>query len=227
MRILCVEDDRELADILRRGLVEQSHTVDVVHDGESARHAALTDEYELVLLDLMIPRLDGVAVCHAIREAGKVTPVIMLTARDSIEDRILGLDSGADDYLVKPFAMGELFARIRSLRRRVGRRTSDVLRVGALSLDPGSDCVEISGKQVRLTAREFGLLHYFMLHPGRIASKTELLESVWDANYDGLSNVVEVYVNYLRNKLEQGGEPRRIKTVRGRGYVLKEPEREA
>jgi len=221
MRILCVEDDVDLAEILRRALTEQVHTVDVVHDGESGKHAALSEAYDLILLDVMLPKIDGIAVCHALRAAGKLTPVIMLTARDQVDDRVLGLDAGADDYLVKPFAMRELFARIRSLARRVDRRISDVLRVGDLRLDPNTSYVEVGPRRVQLTAKEFALLHYFMQHPGKILSKTQILEYVWDANYEGFGNVVEVYVNYLRNKVEDGHK-RRIETIRGRGYVLRD-----
>lgn len=227
MRILCVEDDRELAHIIRRALTEQLHCVEVVHDGESAKHAGLTEDFDLILLDLMLPKLDGVSVCHALREAGKLTPVIMLTARDRVDDRILGLDAGADDYVTKPFAMAELFARIRSLKRRVDLRTTDVLRVGDLSLNPYTDYVEINGRKIHLTAKEFSLLQFFMQHAGKILSKTEILENVWDVNYNGLGNVVEVYVSYLRNKLEDGDRPRRIETIRGRGYVLKDAQSDA
>lgn len=221
MRILCVEDDVELAEILRRALTEQVHSVEIVHDGESGRHAALTEDYDLILLDVLLPKVDGIAVCNALRAAGRLTPVIMLTARDQIDDRVLGLDAGADDYLVKPFAMRELFARIRSVTRRVEQRTSDVLCVGDLRLDPDTSYVLVGERQVELTSREFALLEYFMHHPGKILSKTQILEKVWDANYEGLGNVVEVYVNYLRNKIEDG-EKRRIETVRGRGYVLRD-----
>lgn len=221
MRILCVEDDVELAEILRRALTEQVHTVDVVHDGESARHAALSEDYDLILLDLMLPKIDGIAVCHALRAAGKLTPVIMLTARDQVDDRVLGLDAGADDYLVKPFAMRELFARIRSVSRRVERRASDVLCVADLRLDPNTTYVMVGERKVQLTSKEFALLQYFMQHAGKVLSKTEILESVWDSNYEGFGNVVEVYVNYLRNKISDG-DKRRIETVRGRGYVLRD-----
>lgn len=221
MRILCVEDDHEFASILQRALTQELHSVEVVHDGESAKHAALVEDYEMILLDLLLPKLDGISVCHALRKAGKLTPVIMLTARDRVDDRILGLDAGADDYLIKPFAMAELLARIRSLKRRVDCRTSEVMRVGDMSLDPRTNYVEIGGKAVQLTAKEFSLLWFFMRHPGQVLTKTQILESVWDANYDGLGNVVEVYVNYLRNKIEDGVRPRRIETVRGRGYMLK------
>jgi DNA-binding response OmpR family regulator len=221
MRILVVEDDRELASILERALAEQLYAVEVAHDGETARHLAITEEYSAILLDLMIPGIDGVAVCRAIREAGKQTPVVMLTARDAIGDRVQGLDAGADDYVVKPFAMEELLARVRAQLRRASSRPTNVVTVGRLSLDPRSTHVRYGSRRVELTAKEFALLHFLMLHPDEVVSRAEILEGVWDANYSGFGNVVEVYMNYLRNKLESCGEPRIIETVRGRGYLLR------
>jgi DNA-binding response OmpR family regulator len=221
MRVLVVEDDIELADILRRALTEQLYHVDVAHDGESAQHLALSEDFDLVVLDLMLPKIDGLTVCRNLRGAGKTTPVIMLTARDKTDDRILGLDAGADDYLVKPFAMGELFARIRAVIRRVEQQTDEVLRVGLLQLDPHSSFVRRGEREILLTAKEFALMLFFMQRPGRVLTRTEILEHVWDSNYDGFGNVVDVYVNYLRNKLEEQGEGRVIETVRGRGYLLK------
>jgi len=219
MRVLIVEDDAELATILRRALAEKLWTVEVACDGESAKHLALTEDFDLVILDIMIPGIDGIAVCRAMREAGKPTPVIMLTARDRVADRIFGLDAGADDYIVKPFDLGELFARIRAIRRRAESRTDNVLAVGALKLDPRRTHVLLGGKKIELTAKEFALLQYFMQHPDQVLSRSEILENVWDSRYEGLGNVVDVYVNYLRNKL---GPSTRIETVRGRGYVLRE-----
>lgn len=223
MRVLVVEDDPELADLLRRALLEQVYTVEVAADGESAQHLAVTESYDLIILDLMLPTMGGVEVCRRLRKAGKTTPVIMLTARDAVEDRILGLDAGADDYVVKPFSLAELLARIRAVIRRVEQRPTEVLRVGDLSLDPRSNYVQVGTRKVVLTAKEFALLLYFLQHPNSIVTRSEILESVWDSNYDGLSNVVDVYVNYLRNKLEAEGEPRRLQSVRGRGYILKDP----
>jgi two-component system response regulator MprA len=165
--------------------------------------------------------VDGIAVCRALREAGKQTPVVMLTARDAIADRVQGLDAGADDYLVKPFAMAELLARVRAQLRRSSSRPTNVVTVGKLTLDPRSTYVTYGSRRIALTAKEFTLLHFLMLHPDEVVSRAEILESVWDANYAEFGNVVEVYVNYLRNKLESGGEPRVIQTVRGRGYLLK------
>ncbi len=220
MKVLVVEDDTELAEILRRGLEEQLYSVQIASDGETGRHYALTEDFDVILLDLMLPVVDGVTVCTDLRAQGKLTPVIMLTARDRIDDRILGLDAGADDYVVKPFSMGELLARMRSLRRRVTMQPSETLRVGDLSLDPSTDHVFRGDRKIPLTCREFSVLQYFMQNPDRVVSRTLILENVWDANYEGLSNVVDVYVNSLRNKLGENGEPRLIKTVRGRGYML-------
>ena len=227
MRMLVVEDDIDLADILRRALTEQMYSVEVVHDGEIASFMAQTHDYDVIILDVMIPKMDGLDVCRQIRKSGKTTPILMLTARDKVDDRITGLDAGADDYLVKPFSMGELLARIRALLRRSEQQPSDILHVGSLSLDPQSNVVKRGAREIELTAKEFALMVYFMRHPNRLLSRSEILENVWDANYGGLGNVVDVYVNYLRNKLEQKGEPRVIETVRGRGYILKEPSDDA
>ena len=221
MRILVVEDDGELADILRRALTEQLYQVQLAHDGESAQHLALSEDFDLIVLDLMIPRIDGITVCQNLRRAGKTTPIIMLTARDRTDDRILGLDAGADDYLVKPFSMGELLARIRAVIRRVQQQPNEVLTVGSLSVDPHSSFVRRGTREILLTAKEFALMLFLMQHPDRVLTRTEILEHVWDSDYDGFGNVVDVYVNYLRNKLEEAGEPRVIATIRGRGYMLK------
>lgn len=222
MRILVAEDDRELAAILCRVLKEQLNTVEVAHDGESVKYLALTHDFDLIILDIMLPKVDGFGVCHAVRSAGKATPVIMLTARDEVDDRIMGLDAGADDYITKPFSMNELFARIRAVMRRASGRVADKIKLGALQLDPRSNYVVYCSRKIRLTAKEFSLLQFFMENPDKILTRTEILDRVWDSNYDGLGNVVDVYVNYLRNKLEERGEPRIIETVRGRGYALKQ-----
>lgn len=222
MRVLVVEDDYELADILRRALMEQCYNVDVAHDGQSAQYLAQSEDFDLIILDLMLPKIDGIAVCHNLRSSGDTTPVIMLTARDKVDDRVLGLDAGADDYIVKPFSMEELFARIRALVRRTEQRPTEVMKVGSLTLDPRSSYIKRGGREILLTAREFSLMLFFMQHANRLLTRTEILENVWDSNYDGFGNVVDVYVNYLRNKLEEEGESRVIETVRGRGYILKE-----
>ena len=221
MRILVVEDDSELADILQRALVEQLHHVEVALDGEVALHLAQTGVFDAIIMDWMLPKVDGETVCRRLRQSGQKTPIIMLTARDKVDDRITGLDAGADDYLVKPFSMGELMARLRALLRRAENQTAEVLTVGDLTLDPKSTFIQRGDQQIELTAKEFSLMLFFMRHPNQLVTRTEILENVWDANYDGLGNVVDVYVNYLRNKLEQEGQPRVIETVRGRGYILK------
>ncbi|MFN0057867.1 MAG: response regulator transcription factor [Planctomycetota bacterium] len=222
MRVLIVEDDQELAAILRRGFEEELWSVAVAHDGAAGRHLALTEDFDLIILDLMLPVIDGVAICSQLRARKRQTPVIMLTARDTIDDRVLGLDAGADDYLVKPFSISELFARIRALMRRVANRTSATLRVGSLTLDPATDFVNFNDRRITLTAREFALMQFFMQNPERVLSRTVILEKVWDSNYEGLSNVVDVYVKTLRQKLEADGEDRLIETIRGRGYRLAE-----
>ena len=224
MRILIVEDDIELADILKRAMTENTFSADVVHDGESAYHMATTDDFNLIILDLMIPKLDGITVCNKLRKQGNKTPIIMLTAKDAIDDKILGLDVGADDYIIKPFSMGELFARIRAVIRRDEQRATNIINVGCLTLDPQSCYVKRNSREILLTAKEFSLMHFFMQHPNKLLTRTEILENVWDSNYDGFGNVVDVYINYLRNKLEEKGEPRIIETIRGRGYVLNIPQ---
>lgn len=220
MRVLVIEDDRELAAILERGFGEQLWQVQVAHDGETGRYLAMSEDFDLIVLDLMLPALDGIAICSQLRSRRQRTPVIMLTARDSVDDRILGLDAGADDYLVKPFALSELFARIRALMRRVANRTSSTLSVGELTLDPSTDYVVLRDRRITLTAREFALLEFFMQNPDRVLSRTLILEKVWDANYEGLSNVVDVYVKTLRQKLGADASDRLIETIRGRGYRL-------
>ena len=184
MRILVVEADRELADIVRRGLEEQLYSVEVAHDGEDGRHFSMTEGFDLNLLDLMLPKIDGVSVCTELRARWKLTPIIMLTARDRTDDRILGLDAGADDYVVKPFAIGELLARIRALMRRVAERPTSKLQVGELSMDPATDYVVRGDRKIVLTAREFALFQYFMQNPDKILSRTLILENVWDSNYE-------------------------------------------
>jgi two-component system OmpR family response regulator len=178
------------------------------------------NDYDAVVLDVMLPGMDGLEVCRRLRARGRWAPVLMLTARDTVPDRIEGLDAGADDYLVKPFAFGELLARLRALVRRGAVERPAVLQVGDLALDPAAHSVSRAGQQVELSAREFALLEFLMRHPGEVVSRTAILEHVWDYNYDGLSNVVDVYVGYLRRKLEQPFGRALIRTVRGVGYAL-------
>lgn len=220
MRILIVEDEPKMAKLVKRGLEEEGYAVDVSADGVDGLHMASENEYDAVVLDVMLPELDGIEVCQQMRERGRWAPVLMLTARDAISDRVRGLDAGADDYLVKPFSFAELVARLRALLRRGPTERPNVLVVGPLSMDPATRRVERSGDQVALSPKEHALLEYFMRHPGEVLSRTRILEHVWDFNYDGRSNVVDVYVNYLRRKIDMPYGTGIIRTVRGAGYVL-------
>jgi two-component system OmpR family response regulator len=222
MRILLVEDEIKMARAIRRGLEQEGYAVDAVGDGEEALFRATESDYDGIVLDLMLPGMDGFAVCRTLRSRDRWAPVLVLTARDAVADRIQGLDAGADDYLVKPFAFGELLARLRALVRRGPGARPAVLKVGDVSLDPAAHRVLRAGQAIELSAREFALLEYLMRQAGEVVSRTRILDHVWDYNYDGLSNVVDVYVGYLRRKLgtsSNGGEPF-IRTVRGVGYVV-------
>jgi DNA-binding response OmpR family regulator len=219
MRLLVVEDDVKLVRALQRGLQIEGYAVDVAHRGDEALAHADANEYDAIVLDLMLPGLDGFAVCKALREREHWTPVLMLTARAGVQDRIRGLDAGADDYLVKPFDFGELLARLRALMRRGPADQPSALEIGDLSVDPATRIATRDGTQVELTATEFAVLEFLARQPGRVVSRAQLLEHVWDENYDGSPNIIDVYVGYLRKKL--GREL--IRTVRGTGFVL-EPE---
>jgi two-component system OmpR family response regulator len=223
MRILLVEDEPKMAAALARGLRHEGYAVDAVAAGDAALFQARVFDYDAVVLDVMLPGEDGFGVCATLRREGQWVPVLMLTARDRPEDRIRGLDAGADDYLVKPFSFGELLARLRALLRRRPRERPAVLRAGDVELDPATHTVSRAGTAVHLTAREFALLRFMLEHAGEAITRTRLLEHVWDENYDGPSNVVDVYVGYLRKKLERPFGRALIKTIRGVGYTL-EPE---
>ena len=216
MRLLLVEDEPKMARALARGLRSEGYAVDVAGDGDKALLNARVYDYDAVVLDLMIPGPDGFEVCRTLRKEDRWPPVLMLTARDQVEDRVQGLDVGADDYLVKPFAFRELLARLRALTRRQPNERPSVLRAGDLELDPATHSVTRAGEPIALTPREFSVLHYLMRHPGEVVSRTRLIEHVWDQNYYGSTNVVDVYVGYLRRKLGRD----LIHTVRGVGYSL-------
>ena len=221
MKILLVEDHTRLADVTKRALVEDGYVVDIAHDGQEALDMFDINRYDMVVLDVMLPEVDGLTVCRTIRKINVDIPIILLTAKDGLEDRINGLDNGADDYLVKPFSLAELSARIRALLRRGQKADATILKVGDLRLNPATKSVMINQKLLNLTAKEFTLLHYFMRHNDRVISKNELLEHVWDMNYHGLSNVVETYVRYIRQKIKQaGGDSNSIETLRNLGYRL-------
>ncbi|MEI6232486.1 MAG: response regulator transcription factor [Planctomycetota bacterium] len=220
MRVLVIEDSPRLAQSLKKGLTEEAYRVDVASNGIDGLHMAGGGEYDIVLLDINLPELDGFQLIERLRKTRCDVPVLMLTARDGMDDRIKGLDAGADDYVTKPFVYSELLARMRALLRRPGARAQAVLKYKDIELDPASGRVCRAGKQLALSAREFALLRTFLANPNSILTRARLFEAVWNCDYDGGSNVLDVYVNYLRNKIEILGEPKVIHTVRGRGYVF-------
>jgi DNA-binding response OmpR family regulator len=223
MNVLVIEDSPRMAASLKKGLTEECYTVEIAPDGPTGLHLSGTGDYDLVLLDVNLPGLDGFALIRELRKTRSDVPVIMVTARDSVSDRIEGLDGGADDYVTKPFSFAELLARIRAVIRRPGSRAESVLRFADIELDPAAGCATRAGHVLDLSAREFALLRVLMSSPRQVFTRAKLYESVWGSEYDGLSNVLDVYVNYLRNKLEEHGHPRVIHTVRGRGYVFGDP----
>ncbi|MBN1444215.1 MAG: response regulator transcription factor [Planctomycetes bacterium] len=222
MRILIVEDDDKIAAFLARGFEEEGFAVDLRSDGAEGLRAALSGDHDLIVLDLLIPKVDGIEVLRRYRAGGGEAPVLVLTARDELDTKVEGLDAGADDYLTKPFAFEELLARARALQRRRGPSRVPALRFADLRLDLATRRASRSQRSIELSPREFSLLEFFLRNPGTVLSRTRLFERVWAGRYDGLTNVVDVYVNYLRRKLERDGECRLIQTVRGHGYVLRE-----
>jgi two-component system OmpR family response regulator len=222
VRVLVAEDHVKMASLLRRGLAEEGYAVDVVADGEEAVVRARATEYDVIVLDVMLPRLDGFEVCRRIRTGGVWSPVLMLTARDAVEDRVDGLDAGADDYLVKPFSFAELLARLRALSRRGPVERPALVEVGSLRLDPSTRRVWRGDEEIPLSAKEFALLETFMRRPGQVLGRFDLLEHAWDYAYENRSNVVDVYVRYLREKVDRPFAVSSIETVRGVGYRLRE-----
>lgn len=222
MRILVVEDSPRMAGLLRRGLAEEGYAVDVAVTGVDGVWMATENPYDAVVLDVVLPDIDGFEVCRQLRAANRWPPVLMLTARDDVSDRVRGLDSGADDYLTKPFAFEELLARLRSLVRRGPGERPPVLRVGDLGLDPAAHAAWRGSEQIHLTPKEFALLHYFMQRPGLALSRENLLEHVWDFAFDGDPKIVDVYIGYLRNKVDRPFGRSSLSTVRGVGYRLRD-----
>ena len=222
MRVLVVEDEMRMATLIRRGLVQEGFAADLAGTGEDALWMAAAHDYDAIVLDVMLPGFDGFETCRRLRSGGVWAPVLMLTARDSVEDRVAGLDTGADDYLVKPFAFAELLARLRALVRRGDLERPNVLSVGDITLDPASREVARGGAEIPLSAKEFALLETFMRRPGEVLTRLELLEHAWDHAYDNRSNVVDVYVRYLREKIDRPYGRATLQTVRGEGYRLAE-----
>jgi heavy metal response regulator len=220
MRILVVEDERRIAAFLERGLEEEHYAVDVAHDGEEALDWAAGVDYDLIVLDILLPKKDGIQVCRELRDRGSKVPILMLTARDAVEDRVQGLDSGADDYLVKPFAFQELVARIRALLRRQSEVKTTRMQVGDLVLDTVTRRATRSGQVIELTAREYALLEFLMRHPRQVLTRTQIAEHVWDYDFFSTSNVVDVYIGCLRRKVDRGFDLQLIHTVRGAGYRI-------
>jgi two-component system OmpR family response regulator len=222
VRVLVVEDHADMAQLLGQGLREAGFAVDVLTTGEDAVSMATEYDYDAIVLDVMLPGIDGIEACRRIRQAEREAPVLLLTARDAVRDRVLGLDAGADDYLTKPFSFEELLARVRALIRRGPSERPPTLEVEDLILDPGAHRVERAGRDIDLTPKEFALLEYFMRHPGEVLTRTRLLEHVWDFAFDGDSNVVDVFVRSLREKIDRPFGVGSIETVRGVGYRLME-----
>jgi len=221
VRVLVVEDEARMAGLLKRALQEEGHAVDIASDGPEGLWLAKENAYEAIVLDVMLPGLDGIQLCRRLRESGSWVPVLLLTARDSVGDRVRGLDAGADDYLVKPFSLLELAARLRALARRGDRPRPAVLAEGDLRLDPAAKRAWRAGTEVQLTPKEFALLEFFLRHPGRVLTRSQIIEAVWDFAYDGGSNVVDQYVKYLRRKVDIPFARHDIETVRGMGYRLR------
>ncbi len=222
MQVLVVEDNEKIANLLRRGLLEEHFSVDIALDGQTGLEKTEVNEYDLIILDVMLPKKDGITLCRDIRLKNHFVPILMLTAKDAIDDKVLGLDAGADDYVTKPFSMTEVLARARALIRRAEKvADATILSLDTLVLDPAKQKITRDGKEILLTAREYALLEYFMRNPHTVITKTKLLEHVWDYNYTGLSNIVETYVRYLRNKIRVTQQNKElIHTRRGSGYIF-------
>jgi DNA-binding response OmpR family regulator len=227
MRILIVEDDTDLGEFIGKGLREERYAVDLAVDGEEGLQLAGENPYQLIILDIMLPKLDGLTVCRRLRASGNATPILLLTARDSIQDRVSGLDTGADDYLTKPFAFVELLARVRALMRRGGPQHLARLKAADLELDPASRRAWRAGREVTLTNKEYALLEFFLRNKNRVLTRTAIIQHVWDLSYDPMTNIVDAHVRALRAKMDRDFSPPLITTVRGAGYMLEEPEESA
>ncbi len=221
MRLLIVEDEKKVAGFIKKGLEEETYAVDVAYDGEEGFHLAELNQYDMIILDLMLPKMDGLEVLTRLRDKKVNTPILLLTAKDAVEDKVMGLNKGADDYLTKPFAFSELLARVRSLLRRGQAETKTELKVSDLSLDLVSHKVNRNGEEIELTGKEYSLLEYFMRNEGKVLTRTMIAEHVWDYNFDTFTNVIDVYVNHLRKKIDKKYPVKLLHTLRGIGYVMK------
>ena len=221
MRVLVVEDEKKVAAFIKRGLEEEGYQVDAVHDGDEAVQMARAESYDLLILDVMLPRKDGLSVVRELRQEGMLAPVLMLTARDTTDDIVAGLDAGSDDYLTKPFAFAELSARVRALGRRVGRDRGAELTVADLRIDPITRKVWRGEKEIELTIKEYGLLEFLVRNAGSVVTRNMIAEKVWDHSFESFTNIIDVYVNYVRKKVDKGFDRKLIHTVRGQGYTLK------
>jgi heavy metal response regulator len=221
MRILVIEDEKKVANFLKKGLEEEAYAVDCAYDGEEALYMLDINDYDLAILDIMLPQIDGLEVLKRVRGKGLSLPILMLTAKDSVEDIVRGLDGGGDDYLTKPFAFTELLARVRALLRRKDREPLGELKVADLKLDTVTRKVSREGEEIDLTAKEYALLEYLMHHANRVVTRTMISEHVWDYHFDPMTNVIDVYINHLRNKIDSEFPHKMIHTIRGVGYILK------
>ena len=222
MRILIVEDEKKVADFIRKGLEEEHYAVDIAHDGETGLYLSEINEYDLVVLDLMLPKMDGLEVLKRIRKNKNSVPVLVLTAKHTTDEIVKGLDSGCDDYLTKPFAFGEFLARIRALLRRDRSEKEPILSISDLTLSLVTHRVTRKEKEIELTSKEYALLEYMMRNPNKVLTRAMISEHVWDYHFDSMTNVIDVYVNYLRKKIDKDFEPKLIHTIRGVGYTIKE-----
>jgi heavy metal response regulator len=221
MRVLVIEDERKIAEFLKRGLKEEAYAVDIAADGEEAHFLASTQEYDLIVLDLMLPKIDGLSLCRKLREEKVSIPILILTVKDSVKDKVLGLDSGADDYLTKPFAFEEFLARVRALLRKRETQVQTVLQAGDLFLDLVSNRVKRGGREIVLTPKEYSLLEFLLRNKGTVVTRTMIAEHVWDINFESFTNVIDVTVHHLRNKIDRDYKEKLIQTIRGKGYCLK------
>ena len=220
MRILIIEDEQRLSNTIKKGLVEEGFAVDQAYDGEEGQYLAESEDYDLIILDVMLPKVDGIILCRGLRSKKIKTPVLMLTAKTTVEDKVTGLDSGADDYMTKPFSFIELRSRIQALLRRSNQEASPILQISDLVLDPLKHKVERSDKTISLTPKEFAILEFLMRHKDEIVTRTMIIEHVWDYNFDSMSNIVDVYVTAIRRKVDKGAKTKLIHTIHGVGYKI-------